>query len=61
MNLEYINNCKYMDDIKNLYLKSFTKGERFPFWILEECSKENNSDLYAIIDNLQSDIQGETI
>lgn len=51
MNLEYINNCKYMDDIKNLYLKSFTKGERFPFWILEECSKENNSDLYAIIDN----------
>ena len=25
--------------------------KEFPFWILEECSKENNSDLYGIIDN----------
>ena len=51
MNLKYINNDKYMNEIEKLYLKSFLKDERFSFWILEECSKENNSDLYAIIDN----------
>ena len=51
MNLKYINNGKYMNEIEKLYLKSFPKDERFAFWILEECSKENNSDLYAIIDN----------
>lgn len=51
MDLKYIKNGKYMDEIKNLYLKSFPEDERFSFEILEECSKENNSDLYAIIDN----------
>lgn len=50
MDLKYINNGKYMDEIKKLYLKSFPEKERFSFGILEECSKENNSDLYAIID-----------
>ncbi len=40
-----------MDEIEKLYLEAFPKDERFPFWILEECSKENNSDLYAVIDN----------
>ena len=51
MDLKYINNIKYMDEIEKLYLEAFPKDERFPFWILEECSKENNSDLYAVIDN----------
>ena len=39
------------DKIKNLYLNSFPKEERFPFWILEECCQEKNSTLYAIFDN----------
>lgn len=51
MSLKYINNIEYANKIEKLYLNSFPKEERFPFWILEECSKENNSDLYAIIDN----------
>lgn len=50
MALKYINN-KYEDKIEELYIKSFPEEERFPFCILQECSKENNSDLYAIIDN----------
>ena len=51
MNLLYTNNQEYKDRIEKLYLESFPEDERFPFWILEECSKENNSDLLAIIDN----------
>ena len=51
MDLKYINNGKYIDEIEKLYLKSFPEDERFPFWILEECSKKNDPDLYAIIDN----------
>lgn len=51
MSLKYINNIEYANEIEKLYLNSFPKEERFPFWILEECSKENNSDLYGIIDN----------
>ena len=51
MNLLYSNDFKYKDKIKNLYIKAFPKEERFPFWILEECSKEKNSDLYAVSDN----------
>lgn len=51
MLLNYINYTKYKDLVENLYLKSFPKEERFPFWVLEECSKEDNSDLLAILDN----------
>lgn len=51
MSFKYINNSKFTNKIEGLYLKSFPKNERFPFWILKECSKENNSDLYAIFDN----------
>ena len=51
MYFKYINNSKYVNKIEELYLNSFPEGERFPFWILQECSKENNSDLYAILDN----------
>ena len=50
MLLEYVDYNKYVNEIEELYLNSFPEDERFPFWILEECSKENNSDLYAIFD-----------
>lgn len=51
MKLKYISYPKYKDKIENLYLNAFPVEERFPFWILNECSKENNSNLYAILDN----------
>lgn len=51
MNLIYMSYPKYKDEIKNLYLSAFPKEERFPFWLLEECSKEKNSDLCAILDD----------
>lgn len=51
MVLKYVDYNKYINEIEKLYLKSFPEDERFPFWILEECSKENNSYLYAILDN----------
>lgn len=47
----YSNDLEYKDKLEELYLSAFPKEERFPFWILEECSKEDNSDLYAIIDD----------
>ncbi len=53
MNLFYVSNSEFKDKIENLYLSAFPNEERFPFWILEECSKEKNSDLYAILDNEQ--------
>ena len=31
MDLKYINNVKYMDEIEKLYLEAFPKDERFPF------------------------------
>lgn len=51
MNFNYINDLKYKDELEELYLSAFPKKERFSFWILEDCSKEDNSDLYAILDN----------
>lgn len=51
MYFTYCNNLKYKDKIEKLYLSAFPKEERFPFWILEECSQEDNSDLCAILDN----------
>ncbi|MBO4815472.1 MAG: GNAT family N-acetyltransferase [Clostridia bacterium] len=51
MNLELISYPKYKKNIKELYLCSFPKNERFPFWILKECSKEDKSNLYAVLDN----------
>lgn len=39
-------NCKV--DIKKMYEKAFPKCERFPFWILKHCSKEDNVHLYSI-------------
>lgn len=43
MTLQYIDNEEYKNKIEKLYLESFPEEERFPFWILEECSKEDNS------------------
>ena len=51
MTLQYIKNEEYKNKIEKLYLESFPKEERFPFWILDECSKEDNSDLLAVLDN----------
>lgn len=51
MYFTYCNNLKYKDKLEKLYLSAFPKEERFPFLILEECSQEDNSDLYAILDN----------
>lgn len=51
INLIYTNDLKYKDKIKKLYLSAFPNEERFPFWIIEECSKEDKSDLYAVLDN----------
>lgn len=53
MSLFYTSDYKYINKIEKLYLHAFPKEERFPFWILKECSKENNSDLYAILDDKQ--------
>lgn len=50
MSLKYLNDVKYIKEIEKIYLESFPKEERFPFWILQECSKENNSDLFAIVE-----------
>ena len=51
MTLQYIDNEEYKNKIEKLYLESFPEEERFPFWILDECSKEDKSDLLAILDN----------
>ena len=51
MYLNYIDYCKDKEKVEKLYLESFPEDERFPFWILEECSKEDNSKLLAVLDN----------
>ena len=51
MSLKYIDYNEYINEIEKLYLNSFPEDEKFPFWVLGKCSKENNSDLYAILDN----------
>ena len=51
MLLKYIEKEEYKSKIEKLYLESFPKEERFPFFVLEECSKEDSSDLLAILDN----------
>ncbi len=53
MNLKYINYfaSKHKNEIKNIYLNSFQKDERFPFWILKHCSKEQNVVFNVILDD----------
>lgn len=37
--------------VKKIYHESFDKDERFPFWILKKCSKENNVNFNVIYSN----------
>ena len=37
--------------VKNIYYNSFNKLERFPFWLLKKCAKENNIEFNAILNN----------
>lgn len=50
MNLKYESYPKYKENIKKLYLESFPKKERFPFWILKHSMKKEKATLNAIID-----------
>lgn len=53
MKLKYIDYFKYKNknEVKKIYINSFPKSERFPFWILKHCSKEKNVLFNAILDN----------
>ena len=41
--------CKDKQGVKDIYINSFPKCERFPFWILRHCSRNNNVHLDAIL------------
>lgn len=41
--------CKDKQMIRKIYQQSFPEAERFPFWILKHCSKNNNVHLDAIL------------
>lgn len=51
MKLKYVNylKSKHKKEMKRIYLKAFPKSERFPFWILKICSKENNIKFMEVI------------
>ena len=53
MELKYIsyNKSKHKNDIKKMYINSFMKAERFPFWLLKYCSKEKNVIFNEISNN----------
>lgn len=53
MNLKYIDYfaSEHKKQIKDIYVNSFPKDERFPFWILKNCSKEKNVLFNVILDN----------
>ena len=53
MNLEYVDYFKSnnKDEIKRIYIESFPKSERFPFWMLKNCAKEENVVFDVILDN----------
>lgn len=53
MDLKYIDyfTSEHKKEIKNIYLNSFLKDERFPFWILTHCSKEKNVVFNVISDD----------
>ena len=53
MNLKYVDYFKSnnKDDSKRIYIESFPKSERFPFWMLKNCAKEENVVFDVIIDN----------
>lgn len=51
MKLKYVNylRSKHKKEMKRIYLKAFPKSERFPFWILKNCSKENNIEFIEVL------------
>ena len=53
MDLEYVNflSSKSKNRIKSLYIKSFPKEERYPFWVLSLCARGKNTEFYAIYEN----------
>lgn len=40
---------KHKTEMKRIYLKAFPESERFPFWILKHCSKENNIKFMEVL------------
>lgn len=50
--------CQGQSQIKEIYETSFPKSEKFPFWVLKQCAKENNVHLDAIIDPSSDKIIG---
>lgn len=40
---------KDKDSVKRIYASAFPKSERFPFWILKNCSKNSNVHFDAIL------------
>lgn len=52
MNLKYIDYfmSEHKNEIKKLYMNSFPRDERFPFWILKHCSKEKNVVFNVILE-----------
>ena len=50
--------CQGQFQIKEIYETSFPKSEKFPFWVLKQCAKENNVRLAAIIDHATDKISG---
>lgn len=53
MNLKYIDYFIFnrKNEIKELYINSFPKNERFPFWLLKYCSKRDNVLFNIILDD----------
>lgn len=51
MNFKYVSYPEYKQKIKKLYLESFPKNERFPFWILRHSIKKGKATLNAIVDD----------
>ena len=54
MNLKYVdyflvNNKRF---VKNIYYNSFDKEERFPFWLLKRCAREDNVEFNAIYNKI---------
>ncbi len=50
MDFNYVDFLSSSDkkSIKKLYYESFAKEERFPFWLLKKCSKEENAKFNVI-------------
>ena len=53
MSLNYIDyfRSNHKKEIKKIYINSFPRDERFPFWLLKYCSKEKNVLFNVILDN----------